>query len=345
MWSGPAVVQGCHGHAEAATGLRLTTTRNGVRVRAAAAYREGVVDLERAASCRCRTGSSPPRSAATRTPRIPTWCAGTAAEPLVHGATYFDRLVDRGRGAAGGRPPVLHRLARRPRRAAARRRPDRRRAVRRGRQARRGGQGPDVALAPGQARSSARRRTATSATTIEAAGGEVLLDQRVRRGGSHHQKLVVLRHPGRAGARRRVRRRHRPVPQPPRRRRPPRRPAGGADVAERTASARPGTTSSWSCAARWWARSTLTFRERWNDPTPLDQHSPIAYLRDKLRARRPDAPTALPPQPPDPPPCGPHAVQVLRTYPAMRPRVRLRPARRADRRPRLHQGDHAGPAG
>src|SRR5436309_3698149 len=29
---------------------------------------------------------------------------------------------------------------------------------------------------------------------INAAGGEALLDQRVRRGGSHHQKLFVVRH-------------------------------------------------------------------------------------------------------------------------------------------------------
>ena len=24
---------------------------------------------------------------------IPAWCAGSRAEPLIHGATYFDRLV------------------------------------------------------------------------------------------------------------------------------------------------------------------------------------------------------------------------------------------------------------
>ena len=42
--------------------------------------------------------------------------------------------------------------------------------------------------------------------------------------------------------------------------------------------------------------------------------SPIAWLTDKLRGAdlKPDP---LPEQPPDPPPCGPHAVQVLRTYP------------------------------
>ena len=39
----------------------------------------------------------------------------------------------------------------------------------------------------------------------------------------------------------------------------------------------------------------------------------------------PVRPGPLPPQPPDPPPCGPHAVQVLRTYPATRPRYPFAP--------------------
>jgi phosphatidylserine/phosphatidylglycerophosphate/cardiolipin synthase-like enzyme len=57
-----------------------------------------------------------------------------------------------------------------------------------------------------------------------------------------------------------------------------------------------------------------TFRERWNDPTPLDMLSPIAWVTDKLRGAD-LKPGRLPDQPADPPPCGPHAVQVLRTYP------------------------------
>jgi phosphatidylserine/phosphatidylglycerophosphate/cardiolipin synthase-like enzyme len=57
-----------------------------------------------------------------------------------------------------------------------------------------------------------------------------------------------------------------------------------------------------------------TFRERWNDPAPLDMLSPIAWIEDKLR-RADLKPDELPEQPPDPPPCGPQAVQVLRTYP------------------------------
>jgi phosphatidylserine/phosphatidylglycerophosphate/cardiolipin synthase-like enzyme len=62
----------------------------------------------------------------------------------------------------------------------------------------------------------------------------------------------------------------------------------------------------------------LSFRERWTDPTGLDQHGPISTLTDKLR--RSDTKAGhLPPQPPDPPECGPLAIQVLRTYPAMHP--------------------------
>ena len=57
-----------------------------------------------------------------------------------------------------------------------------------------------------------------------------------------------------------------------------------------------------------------TFRERWNDPASLDMLNPIAWLRDKLGGADMNA-DPLPEQPPDPPPCGPHAVQVLRTYP------------------------------
>ena len=67
-----------------------------------------------------------------------------------------------------------------------------------------------------------------------------------------------------------------------------------------------------------------TFRERWTDPMPLDSENPMAYLRDRLRGSdlRPDP---LPEQPADPPPCGPHHVQVLRTYPAVRPRYSFAP--------------------
>nr|BFE69501.1 hypothetical protein GCM10020092_028020 [Actinoplanes digitatis] len=62
----------------------------------------------------------------------------------------------------------------------------------------------------------------------------------------------------------------------------------------------------------------LSFRERWTDRVPLDQHGPVATALDKLRHADLHA-DRLPPRPPDPPECGPHDIQVLRTYPAMRP--------------------------
>jgi phosphatidylserine/phosphatidylglycerophosphate/cardiolipin synthase-like enzyme len=59
------------------------------------------------------------------------------------------------------------------------------------------------------------------------------------------------------------------------------------------------------------------FRERWEDPAPLTRN-PLARIHDLLD-RVPDDARRLPPQYPDPPPCGRHAVQVLRTYPYRRP--------------------------
>lgn len=61
-----------------------------------------------------------------------------------------------------------------------------------------------------------------------------------------------------------------------------------------------------------------TFRERWFDPTSLDMHDPLAWVKDKLTKADLSA-DPLPDQPADPPPCGPHAVQVRRTYPSLRP--------------------------
>jgi phosphatidylserine/phosphatidylglycerophosphate/cardiolipin synthase-like enzyme len=60
------------------------------------------------------------------------------------------------------------------------------------------------------------------------------------------------------------------------------------------------------------------FRERWNDPHPLDLRTPIARIRDALRGADLTA-GPLPAQPPDPAPSGTATVQVLRTYPSIRP--------------------------
>jgi phosphatidylserine/phosphatidylglycerophosphate/cardiolipin synthase-like enzyme len=148
---------------------------------------------------------------------------------------------------------------------------------------------------------------------IERAGGEVLLDQRVRFGGSHHQKLVVLRHPGEPSQDVAF--------------------AGGIDLchSRRDDESHRGDPQAVAMSKHYGDRPPwhdvqlqlkgpvvgaldLTFRERWNDPAPLDMLSPIAWIKDKLRGAD-LKPGRLPEQPPDPPQCGPHAVQVLRTYP------------------------------
>jgi phosphatidylserine/phosphatidylglycerophosphate/cardiolipin synthase-like enzyme len=247
---------------------------------------------------------------------IPTWCTGNLAEPLIHGATYFDRLLieveELGEGdhlfftdwrgdpdqqlRADG--PTIGELF-----AAA---------------ATRG------VVVKGLMWRSHLDRLAYSeeenrhlGDVIEAAGGEVLLDQRVRRGGSHHQKLVILRRPGRperdiafAGGvdlchSRRDDAEHRGDPQ-----------------AVRMSTAY-GPNPPWhdvQLAVRGPVVGALdtSFRERWTDPAPLDQHGPFTTIRDRLRGADEHA-GRLPAQPPDPPACGPHNIQVLRTYPAMRP--------------------------
>ncbi len=61
-----------------------------------------------------------------------------------------------------------------------------------------------------------------------------------------------------------------------------------------------------------------TFRERWEDETPLDHRNPLRKVFAD-RAHEPDEPSVLPPMPDPPKPTGTHAVQVLRTYPAKKP--------------------------
>jgi phosphatidylserine/phosphatidylglycerophosphate/cardiolipin synthase-like enzyme len=152
---------------------------------------------------------------------------------------------------------------------------------------------------------------------VNKVGGEVLLDQRVRRLGSHHQKIVLIRHPGRERddvaflggmdlcRGRRDDRSHRGDPQAV------------------PLSPRYGPRPAWhdlqveirGPAVRDVDRS---FRERWDDPTPLDHTNPWRMAMAQL-VREPARPTPLPAIPVDPPRAGAHAVQILRTYPAKRP--------------------------
>jgi phosphatidylserine/phosphatidylglycerophosphate/cardiolipin synthase-like enzyme len=253
---------------------------------------------------------------------IPTWCGGNLAEPLIHGKNYFDRLVAEVDSLRSGDhlfftdwrgdPDQLMR-----------------------------DDGPKVAeLFAGAARRGvivkgllwrshldklaySEEENRNLGTHIEQAGGEVLLDQRVRRGGSHHQKLVVLRHPGRPELDIAF--------------------AGGIDLchSRRDDEQHHGDRQAVAMARAYgphppWhdvqvalrgpvvGALDLTFRERWTDPAPLDQHGPIATATDELQHADLHA-DKLPPQPPDPPECGPLAVQVLRTYPAMRPKYGFAP--------------------
>ncbi|MDQ3986364.1 MAG: phospholipase D-like domain-containing protein [Actinomycetota bacterium] len=152
------------------------------------------------------------------------------------------------------------------------------------------------------------------ARDINEAGGEVLLDERVRQGGSHHQKLFLIRKPGHEGDDVAF--------------------VGGIDLCHSRnddlyhrgdkqaweMNDVYGETPPWhdvQLEVRGPAIGDLatTFRERWDDPTPLDHHNPWRRAMAR-RAGYPRHPGSLPDMPEDPPPAGPHAIQVLRTYPA-----------------------------
>ena len=176
---------------------------------------------------------------------------------------------------------------------------------------------------------------------IERAGGEVLLDQRVRFGGSHHQKLVVIRHP-----------------------RAPERDvafAGGIDLchSRRDDEKHRGDRQAQQMSPQYgdhppWHDVQLrlrgpvvgaldtTFRERWNDPAPLDMLSPVAWLHGQAARRRPRTRSVARP-----------AARSAAVWAAHRAgaahlsrralRIRLRAARRTQHRPRVLEGDSSAP--
>src|ERR1700693_5721868 len=146
---------------------------------------------------------------------------------------------------------------------------------------------------------------------VNSAGGEVLLDQRVRLGGSHHQKLIVIRHAGSAD---------RDVAF-----------VGGIDLchSRRDEADHHGDRQHQTMAPVYGERPPwhdaqvaihgpavgdleFCFRERWDDRNPLSR-DPLGILHDLLRHTHRKA-SALPPMPADPAQNGTHAVQVLRTY-------------------------------
>jgi phosphatidylserine/phosphatidylglycerophosphate/cardiolipin synthase-like enzyme len=243
--------------------------------------------------------------------QLPAWSEGNQAEALVHGATYFDRLVT----AVEALGPGDHLFFSDWRGDADERLRE---------------NGPTVAQL---FRAAAERGVLVKglmwrsypnklqfneeqnrhlAEAIERAGGEVLLDQRVLLGGSHHQRLVVLRH---------LEEPHRDTAF-----------IGGIDLchSRRDDASHRGDPQAVQMSGRYGERPPwhdvqlqlrgpvvgaldTTFRERWTARAPLNVFNPLEWLRDRFQdadvARRP-----LPEKPSDPPPCGPHAVQVLRTY-------------------------------
>jgi phosphatidylserine/phosphatidylglycerophosphate/cardiolipin synthase-like enzyme len=156
------------------------------------------------------------------------------------------------------------------------------------------------------------------AAIVNAAGGELLLDERVRRAGSHHQKLVVVHHASASDGDVAF--------------------VGGVDLCHgrRDDADHLGDPQAQHLDPRYGERAPWhdlqvevhgpavaqlfeTFRERWNDRTPLEhQRSPFAWMRFR-KAHEPTVPAPLPPPRRPPEPVGPHAVQVLRTYPFRRP--------------------------
>jgi phosphatidylserine/phosphatidylglycerophosphate/cardiolipin synthase-like enzyme len=246
-----------------------------------------------------------------RNTRLPAWSEGSRAEPLIHGAVYFQRL----HGCVQQMRPGDLLLF----------------TDWRG--------DPDELLVNGASVSqtlceAAQRgvdvrglvwrshldKLAFSAKenrhlgdAVEAAGGECLLDMRVRIGGSHHQKFVVLRHPGRPELDVAF--------------------VGGIDLchSRRDDGAHGGDRQRQPMASVYGKRPPwhdamvalqgpvvaaveTVFRERWEDPQPLAR-SPLRRVSERVRGeqrRGRPLPAALP----DPPPAGSHAVQLLRTYPS-----------------------------
>jgi phosphatidylserine/phosphatidylglycerophosphate/cardiolipin synthase-like enzyme len=239
------------------------------------------------------------------------WSSGNLVQILVHGATYFGRLLEVVRGLGDGDQLYFTDW---------RGDPDQRLAA-----------GPDTEV--GLVLSTAARRGVIVkglvwrshldrlgfsakenrhlGEQVNEAGGEVLLDQRVRLGGSHHQKLVVVRHA--AGPDSDVAF------------------VGGIDLchSRRDEEEHAGDRQHQTMAPVYgprppWHDAQLEihgpavgdlefcFRERWGDRSPLSR-DPMGILHDLLRHTHRKA-SVLPPMAPDPPTRGPHAVQVLRTY-------------------------------
>ncbi|MDQ1533905.1 MAG: hypothetical protein QOF28_1666, partial [Actinomycetota bacterium] len=170
----------------------------------------------------------------------------------------------------------------------------------------------------------AEKKNLMFSRAVNEAGGEVLLDNRIRRGGSHHQKIVVIRHAARpeddvafVGGMDLVHGRHDDHghlgdPQP-------------AELDADDYGEQPGWHDVQAALQGPVVDDVgFTFRERWEDPAPLDTRSPLRWALHRF-SRHPAQRAALAPERLDPSRVGPHVVQVLRTYPARRPRYPFAP--------------------
>jgi phosphatidylserine/phosphatidylglycerophosphate/cardiolipin synthase-like enzyme len=158
---------------------------------------------------------------------------------------------------------------------------------------------------------------------INESGGEVVLDERVRRGGCHHQKLVVVGHASGSDDDvafvggidlchgRNDDGRHEGDPQ-------------AVDLEPRYGDRPPWHGMQLQLRGPAVGDVAHTFRERWEDPTPFDHRNPLRVVLRHLTGQ-PRRSGELPPVPRDPSPAGPHAVQIIRTYPAKRLRYPFAP--------------------
>ncbi|MCK9900370.1 phospholipase D-like domain-containing protein [Frankia sp. Cpl3] len=186
------------------------------------------------------------------------------------------------------------------------------------------------------------------AEELNLSGAQVVLDHRVHRNGSHHQKLVVVRRSagtggtGSASSTSSTGSTGSPgSPGSPGSANGPGDDAvafaGGIDLcySRRDDAAHAGDPQSQPIAEAYgqappWHDIQVevrgpavgdlerTFRERWDDPASLNNPNPLRQAYYRLRPVETD-PDRLPPQEEDPEPVGPHAVQILRTYPRRRP--------------------------
>ncbi len=245
------------------------------------------------------------------------WSEGNLVRPLIHGATYFAELYERIETTAAGDLMVFadwqgdadEQLTGEPGSEVL--------AVL-GRAAARGvdvrglvWHSPVVAVAGEEGDEGDNEEFAER---LRAHGVEAWLDMRVRHRGSHHQKLVVLRHPGDPTRdiafvggidlcnSRRDNADHHGDPQ-------------AYDMAEEYGATPPWHDIQAAISGPAVHDVETVFRERWQDPAPLDGSPP--RWRRRRGASTPANPSPLAAQLPPPPPVpgGTHVVQLLRTYP------------------------------